>query len=178
MSVESSNVRPESSGHGNTCEERGPGRTFGWARFVARNRLVRFNSRKERGGFEPTCGTDWNDKNSGRFRLSLEASLCLCPSALFPIGYVAKLPQIHWSKTTIAIYLLAHDAVIWEGMGRDGSSLLHEVLADQPDWGWRLWMASLTCLASRLRCPEELGVGQANLFSKVSLHGGSGLQER
>lgn len=109
----------------------------------------------------------WTGTIKLRQVLTLSRGISVCLSALFPIGYIANLPQIHWFKIT-SIYLLADDAVIWEGLGRDGSPLLHKVLVDQLDWGWRMWVASLTCLAPQLRCPEELGVGQANLCNMVA----------
>lgn len=137
-----------------------------------------FNSTQERKGVVLSQHVDWTGTIKLRQVLTLPRGISGSLSAAFPIGRIVNLPKIHWFKTTITIYLLAHDAVIGEGIGRNGSSLLHEVLMGQRDWGWRRWIASLTCLAPQLRCPEELGVGQANLCSKAPLHGGSGLQER
>lgn len=99
-------------------------------------------------------------------------------SALFPFGHIVNFPQIHWLKTTITVYLLAHDGVTGEGISRSGSSLLHEVLAGQAGLDLEDVAGFTPCVALQLRCPEQQGASGATLSSRDPLCGSSGLQER
>lgn len=144
------------------------------ALFVARNQdlLSLFNSRKERGCFEPACGVNWNDKTQAVF-YSPSRHLCVSVCS-FPVGHIVNLPQIHWLKTTITIYLLSHGAVIGEGIGRNGSSLLHEVLAGP---AWLEYVDGFTQhVGPQLRRPEQLGAAGPVSPSGL-LYMGSRLQE-
>lgn len=121
------------------------------ALFVARNRdlLSLFNSRKERGCFEPTCGMNWNDKTQAVF-YSPSRHLCVSVCS-FPVGHIVNLPQIHWLKTTITIYLWAHDAVIGEGLAGTAHLCAMKCWLGRLDWSFTQHVAA------QLRCPEQLG---------------------
>lgn len=117
---------------------------------------------------------DWKDKTPAVF-YSPSRHLCVSLSALIPIGHIVNLPQIHWLKTTITIYLLAHDDVIGQGISRSGSSLL---ISGPAGLDLEYVDGFTPCVAPQLRCPEQQGASGTSLSSRASLCGSSGLQER